>query len=179
MLYKMQLKKRVTGDMNNSGVLMKIMEVQEWGMYVYARRKEDFCESFVRRHLVGMYDEQCIIEADSPEEAIAKFNALEGAMIGGEDRKAKALWINEDEPILELPPCQRRNISSRGQYICGEEMGGNGNGELGMCMLAGFDPSHDCPVEKFLASMHDKDKTLETVTIEGFKFVRILSILKS
>jgi hypothetical protein len=110
------------------------------------------------RNLVS--GEQCLIEANSPQEAIDKFfNEWEGASIG---EKRKARWINEELPILELPPCCQLRKDTEGKFICGDEEREAGQG---LCILEDNcldDSPDDCP----LSSFYDAFRTANKVDFE-------------
>lgn len=104
----------------------------------------------LRRYLTGKRETHCIVEADTPEDAVKQFlDEWEGAKIGDpQDRTLRALWINRKKPILELPPCELLNRNQQGEFICGEELE-DGQGEGGGTVLDQYD-DEECPMYKFL-----------------------------
>jgi hypothetical protein len=103
----------------------------------------------------------CFVEADSVLEAIGIFHEeWDGAKIGGPKRKAKALWINEEKPILEYPFCKKMEKTPKGRYVCGRVMRDHPEeGEFGGCILDDYASGESCPIEKFLR-LYGENKTL-------------------
>jgi hypothetical protein len=181
LFYEIPIEKRHIGDCHGFSEFIECVEINGRGVYVYGNNKEELTPEYVRKCLVGITKLKRLIEASSPQEAIDFFHSkYRGAIIGGNGRKDKAAWIDETESILELPNCHDRHVNENGDLICGPEVGDNGNGEFGMCVLEGFDPpSHNCPVSTFLHGIADNEGgAIETQEIGGFKVVRLISILK-
>lgn len=119
------------------------------GFFLYYDGKEKPAPEEIRKFIPFRVGKRYLVEAESPQEAIDILLAeWEGAKVGGESEKSKALWINRDLPILELPFCSKLN-KNKGEYICGEKKGENEQGEWGMCYLEAYDPPDDCPVAEF------------------------------
>ena len=156
---------------------VEIMHVDEVGIYLCFNEEKEREVSFIRRHLVGVEGGRCIIEADSPHRAIKKFYIkYDGARTGGQQRKAKALWINEEEYIYELPHCELLHRNKMDEFICGKlSKEGDGNqGEWGMCVLEGYSsPPEDCPISEFYHNW--RQKSVPFVMVDGFKVVESLS----
>ena len=145
------------------------LHIDNVGLFVYYDKEEQLDPAYIRRHLIGRTDVRCLIEADNVEEAIKKFfNEYKGLLIGGEEEEARALWINREKEILELPFCAQMHKNKKGRFICGEEEGENGNGEFGMCMLEGYDAPDKCVVAEFYGNFH---KMKVQNTINGYKVV--------
>ena len=134
---------------------VKCLSIDEVGMFVYYEDEKELEIESLRRRLTFRRKTRCLVEAESPEEAVGKFySEWEGARIGGEDPESKALWINAEEPILEFPDCEHRGKNSHGQFICGELEEDFQVGKFGMCMLEGYDaPFEDCPIHQFYQTM--------------------------
>ena len=131
---------------------------------------------FIRRHLVCREHGKCFIEASSPKEAIEKFHTeYEGAKIGGKRREARALWINQEEYIFELPHCELLHRNKEGEFICGNlsEEGEGDQGEWGMCVLEGYGSPKNCPISEFYCNWWQK--SVPFVIARGFKVVESLS----
>lgn len=126
------------------------------------------------RCLVGETTDYCLIEAESPEEMIAIFHNYEGAVIGGEGKKA--LWIDTAKEILQLPDCSQRHKNNTDELICGEldPESESGNGEFGMCVLSGYDPPFNCPVGRFQEDLSQipMPNSLELIEVEEYRLVR-------
>lgn len=147
------------------------LHVDEVGLFVYYDKKEQLDHAYIRRHLVGKGKVSCFIEADDVGGAIKKFfSEYQESSVGGKEEEAKALWINREEPILELPPCQLIHKNKEGQFICGEEQGKDGNGVFGMCTLEHYDAPDDCPVVDFYGNIH-KMKSKGISMIGGYKVI--------
>ena len=140
----------------------------------------------LRGHLIGERDTHALVEASSPEEAITQFltewhGAIPGKQLTPEPQRSPALWINPAQPIHEYPSCSLLHKSrKREEFICGEEEGTNGNGEFGMCILAGFDgPDFYCPIEDFNSREYEAGlaRTRKTVTVQGYQVVLAESLM--
>ena len=146
-----------------------------WGFSTLQRRKSKDV-SFIRKHLVGRVSGSCILEANNSKEAIKKFHTeYEGARIGGKRRKAKAMWINEEEYIFELPHCELLHRNNGGEFICGElsEEGEGNQGEWGMCMLENYSAPEDCLISEFYENW--RHKSVPFIMVNWFKVVESLS----
>jgi hypothetical protein len=94
----------------------------------------------------------CIVEAPDAFAAIETFHReWDGAKVGGPERTAKALWINERKEIIAYPPCRRVHRNPKGRYVCGRPKSNDPNeldcsGEFGGCFLDGIDPPESCPL---------------------------------
>ena len=125
---------------------------------------------------------RCLIEAYNAEEAIRTFyDQWEGAKIGGEARMEKALWINTKVPMVGLPllPCELLHKSKDGRYLCGEEVGLQGNGEFGMCILDKWDAPDECSLDKFYKVYSERRETdtlsIKTVRIDGVDYPYVMA----
>lgn len=141
------------------------LHVDEVGVYVYGDddNTPPLTTDFLRRCLTLRNPTRAFIEASTPEEAVQKFyQEYEGAQTGGEKPEAKALWINTEKPILELPNCDKLHKNRREEFICGTPIHNlprhklygdksvENNGEHGMCILEGYDnPSFHCPIKNY------------------------------
>ena len=155
-------------------------QIDEVGLFIYHDGKQELTPEFVRHHLIDRRDTNCIIEAGTPEEAIKIFHGKwEGAKIGGKDRKSKALWIDEGTPICGLPECALRHKNREGDYICGEEIGIQGNGEFGMCVIENYDAPDDCSVDNFYAEYFDRQRVgtlpTKTVNVDGVDYPFVMA----
>lgn len=177
MIYEIPVKKRFIGD--EFSRYHDCIEVDGFGIFMHADTKDKLTEKFSRHCLRGIIDKTCLIEADTPHEAINKFhNEQHGANIGGPFRKSKAIWIDETRRILEFPPCKHLHKAANGDLVCGPPQK-DGSGEFGYCVLEGFDaPDFDCPIDSFYGDVTSAE-TLENMTIEsisGFDVVRVTPV---
>ena len=120
------------------------------GLLVYYDNEENVNPEFIRKHLIGRRDNFAYIVANSPGEAIGMFlYNFEGAQIGGESEDKKAIWINREKSILEMPYCPLMHKNDR--FVCGPPTSpdNNSQGEYGMCVLEGYDAPDNCPIPKF------------------------------
>ena len=178
-LFEIPICRRVVNVTRNASCFyrkVEIMHVDEVGIYLCFNEETEKDISFIRRHLVRVEGGRCIIEAGSPHRAIKRFYIkYEGARIGGQYRKTKALWINEDEYIFRLPHCDLLHKNRDGEFICGKlSKEGEGNqGEWGMCVLEGYDSPESCPISEFHCNW--RQKSVPFVTVDRFKMVESLS----
>ena len=152
---------------------IKCLHIDEVGLFVHHDKKEQLKPDVIRKHLILRKETYCSVEANSPEEAIKIFYAeWDGAKIGGDSPESKALWINKEEKILELPRCDRLRKNKEGQFICGKLIENgilSGNGEFGMCVLGGSDhPLKLCPMTPFREQINDAPIEI----VQGFKIIR-------
>ena len=132
----------------------KLIEVDGIGIYVkYNDDSDDLSESNIRRHLIGIRNTECILEADSPLEALKKFNEeWDGAKFG---TLKKALTINTNSFYLikEYPSCKLyHNVNGRSVcYNPDYEDDDDVTPEtcrLG-CILQRSEPPFNCPIKQY------------------------------
>jgi len=166
--------------LDRNGVHIDCMHIDAVGLFIEHDGSREITPELVRSHLIGSRESQCLIEADTVEEAIKIFHTnWEAASIGGEKRKAKALWVNEKVPIAGLPACELLHKSHDNKYICGEETE-SGNGEFGMCVLENYDaPGGRCSISQFWECYHDKQRAgtlpVETVNVDGVDYPYVMA----
>jgi hypothetical protein len=159
----------------SSGDKLVCINVNGIGTFIYYREDADLNIVRILRILVGRRDTQCLVEADTPQEAIEKFyNEWEGAKIGGNDPESKALWISDRTEILQYPSCELIHRNKRNELTCGEPVDVYDDaGEYGMCTLEGYDSPDDCPVSDFCQLVCNKGDDIRIRTVvEGFSVIR-------
>lgn len=179
-LYKIPLHMREI-TVSNFGFKGKCMKLDGVGFFIRYDKENELDPNFIRRHLAFRKGTFCIVEADTPEDAVKTFyEEWEGAKIGGQEEEAKALWIDRELEIEELPYCENLNISSRGEYICGTEEE-SGNGEFGMCVLEQYDPPDDCPIADYREKIYllEEDNRLPIYNFKSNAAGVVESITKS
>lgn len=163
------------------GGIRKYVVVDGIGLLVEHAKGTDISQGEIRRHLIGERGTFALVEASSPAEAIHSFlSGWEGAKTGEKGPESMALRIDRKQPILEYPKCSLLHRSREKRYLCGPEVGRDGNGEFGICVLEGFDgPDFYCPIAEFATHLSDKQlaKTLETETVDGYEVVRAESLV--
>ena len=117
------------------------------GILVCYDKEEDFNEDAIRINNYGVHDTWTIVEAESVAEAINNFhNSYEGAKIGGDSLKSKALQIDRTRRIVKIPYCDLMVKDKRDQrFLCGPD------GIFGMCVLGGIAdlPDGGCVMRNF------------------------------
>jgi hypothetical protein len=151
------------------------LHIDKVGLFVSHDGKTELTPEFIRHHLIGRRSTSCLIEAVSVEEAIKTFYLeWQGARVGGEGRKEKALWIEETIPIVALPSCDLLNKNKENEYICGQIFDNSRNGEFGMCVLQGYDAPGGCAIsqfwEKYFHAKQANKLPIKKVSIDGFEY---------
>lgn len=178
-LYEIPLLKRIVNVTKNATPFPKKIEtihIGAVGIFLHYDEESQKDVSFIRRHIPIRKSGNCIVEANSPREAIEKFHTeYEGAKIGGKRREARALWINNEEYIFELPHCELLHKNREEEFICGDlsEEGEGNQGEWGMCVLEGYSAPEDCIISEFYCNW--RQKSVPFVIVRGFKVVESLS----
>lgn len=152
------------------------LEIDGIGIFIEYDKKIHLTPDLIRKHFQVVRDSSCIVEADSPKEAIHKFyENWHGAQIGGPEEHAKALWIDCEKPIIELVFCKCLRVSSENRFICGEQVRGECFGVRGMCVLEGYDPPDECPIDEMHVGELLKAKVLkkQRITVDGKSFLFI------
>src|SRR3989304_8301010 len=172
-LYKIPLFKRFCEITSESvATKVKIMHIDQLGLYVYydKTQEDQLKPDFIRRHLIGMTSTYAIIEAENSENALEIFfNEWEGALVGGENESTKALWIDQKQPIKELPSCQLLHRTKDKRFTCGEVNDETNSGEYGMCVIAHYDrPDFECPIDDFYGRAWELPE--ETFNFKGKKY---------
>jgi hypothetical protein len=159
----------------SSGNKLVCMNIRGIGVFIYYREDADLNIVGLSKTLVGIKDTECLIEADTPQEAIEKFyNEWEGAKTGGDSPESKALWISEKRKTLQYPPCELMHRNKRNELTCGKPVDAYDDaGEYGMCTLEGYDSPDDCPVSDFFQLVCNKGDDIEIrIVVEGFSIIR-------
>mgnify|MGYP001571770713 FL=1 len=150
----------------------EIMHVDAVGIFLIYDEESQKNVNFIRKHLVCRENGKCFIEAGSARKAIHRFYIkFKGARTGGQHKEAKALWINQEEYIYELPSCELLHKNRRGEFICGRlsKEDDSEQGEWGMCVLEGYSSPENCVISEFYRNW----KYTSTVAdVEGFKVVQ-------
>jgi hypothetical protein len=116
------------------------------GILVLYDEEGDFNENAIRINNYGVHDTWTIIEAESVTEAIKIFySSYEGASIGGNKLKSKALQIDRGRRIVKIPYCNLMKKDGDSRFFCGPD------GLFGMCVLGGVSdlPDGECAMRKF------------------------------
>jgi len=101
----------------------------------------------VRRSLTGITDSTVLVRAGSPLQACLKFVLEWDAVKTG--LQHAAMFLDRGRMMEEYPGCERLHKNGDGTYICGPEVGEDGNGEFGGCVLSHFDPpDFYCPIDR-------------------------------
>lgn len=141
----------------------RCLHIDEVGVYVRCSSDDPPLTTDYLRHFLTLREKtKAYIWAKDAKEAIQKlYDEWEGARVGGENPEAKALWINREEPISELPHCDKLHMNRREEFVCGRPIHSiedhpdqhdehwNNNGEYGMCYLQGYSSPEDCPIAEF------------------------------
>lgn len=161
---------------------VEILHVDEVGIFLLYDEESQKDVNFIRRHLVMRSRGKCYIEASSLRRAIKRFYIkYEGARVGGKQREAKALWINNEKYILELPYCRLMHRNKKGEFICGrmsKEDDGD-QGEWGMCVLEGYEAPENCIIALFKDRLREFERELPAIAknVDGFKFIEPRMVL--
>ncbi len=152
----------------------KLMELDHVGFFLRYEKEEDVTPDYIRRHLHWRERTWALVDAPNITQAINTFyNEWEGAKTGGNHEEAKALWIDREEEIIEIPYCNLLNTSKDKRYICGEEAF-NGNGEFGMCILENYDAPDSCAIGDYYNLLYELEQAkclpVKTIAVRGMKF---------
>ena len=129
------------------------------GLYV-SYRGEVPTDDTIRHNLVGARRIYIYVEADSVAEALMKFDQdFEGARTGTRGAPALAVQPSEHHPIVLYPECSRMHVNKLGSFVCGELEVDGLLGANGGCIIYGWEPPEDCPIEKFLLEEKRKSNT--------------------
>jgi hypothetical protein len=152
------------------------MELDHVGFFYKYNKPEELKPDFIRRHIHFREGIKTYIDAPTVTQAINTFyNEWDGAKVGGKKEEQKALWIDRELTIYEMPHCTLLNKSRlEGRYICGTETNKDGSGEFGMCLIEGFDAPCDCTIHDYNEIVYDlnQEKKLpeKTIIIRGKEY---------
>ncbi|MBE3094255.1 MAG: hypothetical protein IMZ52_04430 [Actinobacteria bacterium] len=161
----------------------KLMELDHVGFFLKYKKEEDVKPEYIRRHIHFRESTWTLVDAPTVTQAINTFyNEWEGAKTGGSKEEQKALWIDRELNIIELPKCDQLNISKEKHYICGPEAF-NGNGEFGMCVLENYDAPEGCAIDDYYDFIYDLEKAkclpVKKIIIRGkeYKFLTVKDVM--
>ena len=144
---------------------LKLLHIDSVGAFIRTDGTHPLTTDFLRRFLVFRSSTKTLIAAETPAEAIQEFlNEWEGANVGGTEDEQKALWIDKDQPILELPPCEHMRKDERGVPRCGDDGAG--------CIYDYYDMPDFCPhssIHEWIAKNQETIK-LQSVSVVGKDF---------
>ena len=120
------------------------------GLYIHHKSLECPSDDKIRRSLIGVERIYLLVEADSIAEAILKFPDQYPAAMVGERAMALKIQPSETWPFEIYPQCPIMHLTRLGYMVCGKPEPDGMNGENGGCILDGFDPPYNCPIEKYL-----------------------------
>ncbi|MFH0852213.1 MAG: hypothetical protein V1845_01225 [bacterium] len=138
-------------------------------------RYDELCqleEKFVLRHQPSVSPRSCVIAAQTPEEAIAKFmNDFLGAGIGGDAGEEKIFWIDQSRYIIQLPPCRFMKVSGLYHFTCAKVDRNDKNN--GACVLndQNLPAPKNCRIRYFLnkvrAKIVNQNVSFNVVSVKG------------
>lgn len=162
---------------------VEIMHVDEVGIFLLYDIEKQKNVNFIRRHLVERRRGKCYIKAGSIHRALKRFYIKhEGARVGGPRREAKALWINNDEFIYELPHCYLMRKNRKREFICGKPLKEDDGlqGEYGMCVLEENEAPPNCVISSFRDCAYnygEKELARAARNVDGFKFIELRTLM--
>lgn len=161
----------------------KLMELDGVGFFYEYNNDEELKPSFIRKHLQLRDSTVTLIDAMTVTQAVNKFfDEWDGAKVGGKNEEAKALWIDRERIIREIPSCHLLNKSKEDRFICGVETT-NGNGEFGMCVLEGYDAPEGCIISDYYNMIYDLEQQnrlpIKTIIIKGkeYKYLTVKDVM--
>jgi len=159
---------------------VKVMELDGVGFVYRYNNKKELDPAFIRRIIHWREGTKCLVEAETVTQAINQFFAeWEGANVGGNKREEqKALWIDREQEIYEIPLCPTLAKNRRGEYTCGPPKA-NGNGEFGMCVVMDYDAPEDCAIARYWDNVRSLDKVgrlpVRTIIIRGREYKYVMA----
>jgi len=120
------------------------------GLYVYHYTERIPSDDEIRQHLFGVRLRYVYVEADNIAEALQKFPDEHPGAVIGERAFALELRPSEYQPVIIYPECPRMHVNKLGSFVCGELEADGLKGVNGGCIVYGYEPPEDCPIEKFL-----------------------------
>lgn len=157
-VYKFPLKERYLCIGDPSGIRHKqrYMCQSGTGFYLYYNNEDQLDGLEIGELRTSVKEQKCYVLANNFESAIEHFFSNWSGAKSTEHCQQPGLWINKRKLIYEYPRCEKLHVNLRGEFICGQEEGDNGNGEFGMCILEGYDPFEGCPIEKFHKELSER-----------------------
>lgn len=136
-------------SMANFPFKRSILCVDGVGIVVKHSEDSDLSDSSIRRHLIGVTEQQILIQANDIFDAISKFNEFEEAKTG-EKYKAWTIKTDERNPIIEYCACPHMRVVS--SIACAYYDEPTEYGYM-ICVLDGLDePPRNCPIYRQMKS---------------------------
>lgn len=115
------------------------------GLFVYKdskHQKDKITDDVIRRHLTGLNQTHCIIEADNLILAIETFyREWEGARTGEKGRPALCIADKSEAQSYECPRIKFNK--KHNEYLCYDKKVST-VGNAPSCRVSGYDPREDC-----------------------------------
>lgn len=174
-LWEIPLLQRVISVDGHFHAKIQVMELDHVGFFFKYNKSEELKPDFIRRHIHWREGTKTYIDAPTVTQAINRFyDGWAGAKVGGKKEEQKALWVDRELTIYEMPHCTLLNKSREGRYICGPETYKNGSGEFGMCLIEGFDAPSDCTIHDYNQIVYDLNQAKKlpekTIIIRGKEY---------
>ena len=161
------------GKIYRLGKKTEVMNVDNVGFFLhYDEEWQKNEHGFIRDHLRQRIYEEFYIEAANVHEALKKFyDECEGTKIGGQQKDAKALWINDKKFIYELPYCHHMSRNERGNFVCED---------CRMCVLENYEAPEKCIISVFrdcICDYGEKELARAARNVVGFKFIELRTLM--
>lgn len=182
MIYEISLWRRTMDIRRNQSCegMMKYLSVNGLGVCITYDDENQLREEDLSKRICHKTKARCFVEADDPIGSIEKFyKEYEGARIGGKEEKAKAIRIDYESFILELPDCPSliRLIRKDNEYYCGYE----DNQKISKLCVIEEDtaPRMKCLISSFYERLKSfKSDWVPRSIFNGFMFIRAKEIMK-
>lgn len=160
---------------------VKCLDIDGVGIFVYYDRERQLDLEFIKTYQPILKKEEHLIVAKNFKNAIKRFFVEnQGTAIGGDKIRSRALRIDPEKIIVELPFCPLMHDFD-GKFFCGEpcvfvdEKGKKEiDGEIGMCVVENHRPPKDCTFisfERRLLRDYDKYRKIAKRVL-GFKVLK-------
>lgn len=179
MIYEISLWRRTMDIRRNKSCkgMMKYSPVEGFGVCIVYDTENQLREEDLSKGICHKTKAKCFVEADDPSGSIEKFyKEYEGARVGGKEEKAKAIYIDYESFILELPDCLSL-IKKDNEYYCGDEV----NQKISkLCVIEeNTAPRTKCLISSFYERLKSfKSDWIPRSIFNGFMFIRAKEIMQ-
>lgn len=130
------------------------IDVDGIGMTIHYDNKEQLNYISLDECIPTLREVSFIVEAVCCKDAVWEFiTTSKGVKTGGEFPESRAIWINRNKAILELPYCKFMEMDENGIFTCSHNTKSQNNSN-GKCIIENSNPPFNCRIALFKENLY-------------------------